>query len=173
MTEIFMSHLQTPLGHMSAICDRLGLCRLDWTQSSLEDIDLSAPDNDVSRETINQLSAYLSGKSHSFDLPLSDKAGSVALLKWMAVIASVPYGQTVSYKELAALWGNDKAARAAGNACQKNPIPIIIPCHRILGSAGNFDRYSGGDRTTPTDPANIARKKALLDLEAGLKSSLL
>ena len=173
MTEIFISHLQTPLGLMSAICDELGLLRLDWSQSRLEDSDGSAAANDVSRETINQLTSYLSGKSQKFTLPLSNKAASTSLLKWMGTIASVPYGQTVSYKELAALWGNEKAARAAGNACQKNPLPIIIPCHRILGSSGQFDRYSGGDRTTPTDPANIARKKALLDLEAGLISSLI
>ena len=173
MTEIFISHLQTPLGLMSAICDKSGLLRLDWSQEALDDADLSASSNDVSRETISQLTAYLSGKLRGFSLPISDKAASASLLTWMNVIASVPYGQTVSYKALAGIWGNEKASRAAGNACQRNPIPIIIPCHRILGSSGQFDRYSGGDRSTPTDPANIARKKALLDLEAGLKSSLL
>ena len=173
MTEIFTSHLQTPLGLMSAICDEAGLLRLDWSQTHLDSIDERGVENDVSRETISQLTAYLSGKRRDFTITISDKAASSAYLRWMAIISSVPYGQTISYKELAALWGNEKASRAAGNACQKNPIPIIIPCHRILGSNGHFDRYSGGDNTTPTDPANIARKKALIDFEAGDRGALL
>lgn len=173
MSEIFISHINTSLGLMSAICDDDGLLRLDWSQSSLAEVDNHLAENDVSRETIHQISAYLCRNISVFTLPLSPKAGSASLLKWMNTISSVPYGQTVSYKELAALWGNEKASRAAGNACQKNPFPLIVPCHRIIGSSGSFDRYSGGDRTTPTDPANIARKKALLDLEAGLISSLL
>ena len=172
MSEIFISHLKTDLGLMSAVCDAEGLLRLDWSQSHAPQ-EPSHNANDVSRETISQLSSYLARQQHHFTIPLSARAASASLLQWMTIIASVPYGQTVSYKELAALWGNDKAARAAGNACQKNPIPIIIPCHRILSSTGGFERYSGGDRLTPSSPENIARKKALLDLEAGLKHSLI
>ena len=168
MSENFISHLKTPLGLMSAICDDEGLLRLDWTQSPHPHAQDLSPENDVSRETISQLSDYLKGGRHHFTLALSSDAASPSLLTWMKIIAQIPYGETASYKELASLWGNEKASRAAGNACQRNPIPIIIPCHRIIGSTGSFDRYSGGDRTTPTDPKNIARKKALLDLEAGL-----
>ena len=168
MSEIFISHLKTPLGLMSAICDKDGLLRLDWTQAPLsQQVDIKT-ENDVSRETITQLSDYLKGARHHFTLTLSPAAASPSLLAWMNAIAQIPYGETASYKELATLWGNEKASRAAGNACQRNPIPIIVPCHRIIGSTGSFDRYSGGNRTTPTDPKNIARKKALLDLEAGL-----
>ena len=168
MSEIFISHLKTPLGLMSAVCDEDGLLRLDWTQAPLSQQVALTTENDVSRETIGQLSAYLKGQRQEFTLALSPKAASPSLLNWMNIIAKIPYGETASYKELALLWGNGKASRAAGNACQRNPIPIIIPCHRIIGSTGSYDRYSGGDKSTPTDPKNVERKKALLDLEAGL-----
>ena len=168
MSEIFISQLKTPLGFMSAVCDKEGLLRLDWSQSPYPDAKEPSSENDVSRETISQLSDYLKGGRHHFTVALSSHAASPSLLSWMRVIAQIPYGETASYKDLASLWGNEKASRAAGNACQRNPIPIIIPCHRIIGSTGTYDRYSGGDKTTPSDPKNIARKKALLDLEAGL-----
>ena len=155
----------TPLGTIGAVCDDEGLVAIDWQQTPL---DYDMPEGDVSRETIRQLLAYFSGTLRAFSVPISSKAVSPAMRLWLDAIASVPYGRQVSYADLAGLWGNPKAARAAGTACQKNPLPLIIPCHRIIGSDGSYDKYSGGDRTTPTSPDNIARKKALLDLEAGL-----
>ena len=161
----FTSYLTTKLGYMAAIADNEGLCALAWQQTAFAS---DTQENDVSRETITQLKAYLSGHSHNFTLPLSPRAVSPALRKWLEAMADVAYGETVSYAGLAAKWGNVKAARAAGSACQKNPLPIIYPCHRIIGTDGSYDRYSGGDRTNAASPANVARKKALLDLEAGL-----
>ena len=164
MENSFHTSFHTPLGYMMARADLDGLFALEWQQAAFDDADNG---NDVSRETSAQILDYLAGKRQRFTLPISPKTASSALMKWLDTIGSVPYGTTVSYKELAGLWGNDKAARAAGSACQKNPIPIIIPCHRIIGTDGSFDKYSGGDSLTPSAPANIARKKALLDLEAG------
>ena len=164
-----ISVCHTPLGYIGALCDEEGLLELIWQQTPITDDGLAS---DVSRETIRPLTLYLSGELQDFTVPLSPHAVSPALMKWLTAIASVPYGQVVSYAQLAAIWGNAKAARAAGSACQKNPLPIIIPCHRIIGTNGTYDRYSGGDKTTPSDPANIARKKALLDLEAGLSAVL-
>lgn len=164
--RLFASQFSTPLGYMGAVCDDSGLRYLDWQQSPLSyDLD----ENDVSRETIHQLHLYLKGKLVNFTVPLSDVAVSASLLKWLHVMRDVPYGETVSYAELANMWGNPKAARAAGSACQRNPLPIIFPCHRIIGSDGRYDNYSGGDRLSANSPANVARKKTLLDLEAGLK----
>lgn len=161
----FASYCDTPLGVMAARCDAVGLVSLDWQQTAFTD---KAPENDVSRETISQLTEYLSGERRAFTIPISIALISPAFAKWIDALRAVPYGTTTSYAGLASLWGNPKAARAAGSACQKNPIPIIIPCHRIIGSDGSYDKYSGGDRRTPTHKDNIARKKALLDLEAGL-----
>ena len=162
---LFASVCKTPLGFMAALCDAKGLYALRWQQTAF---DLPINDTDVSRETITQIKAYLAGDLKQFSLPLSPHAVSPKLRLWLDAIASVPYGQTVSYAGLAKIWGNEKAARAAGSACQKNPLPLIIPCHRIIGTDGSYDKYSGGDSATPTAPANVARKKALLDLEAGL-----
>lgn len=163
--QIYGSLCQTPFGYIKALCDADGLRQLSWQQQPFTD---SHTENDVSRETILQLRSYLTGDLQVFSLPLSPAAATPALHLWLKAISCVPYGETVSYAGLAALWGNPKAARAAGTACQKNPIPIIIPCHRIIGSDGSYDKYSGGDITGPTSKANISRKKTLLDLEAGL-----
>lgn len=162
---LFASKIHTPLGVMASICDDEGLLTLQWQQ---EDFTIPAQDNHVSRETITELKAYLSGNLREFQSPISSQATSPALRKWLQHIASIPYGDTVSYQELARLWGNVKAARAAGSACQKNPLPLIVPCHRIIGTDGSYDKYSGGDPTSPTSKANVARKKALLHMEAGL-----
>ena len=170
LATIFTSQIHTPLGYMGAVADNDGLLRLDWQQSPLS---YDSAENDVSRETISQIKAYLSATLTHFSLPVSPSATTPALSKWLAAISSVPFGKTVSYCELAGLWGNPKAARAAGNACQKNPLPLIIPCHRIIATNGAFISYSGGDRSAPNSPANIARKKALLDFEAGLIGSLM
>ena len=160
---------QTPLGYIGAVCDDEGLLAIDWQQTPLY---YETPQSDVSRETIRQLLSYFAGTLTEFTVPISLKAVSPAMRLWLNAIASVPYGRQVSYADLAGLWGNPKAARAAGTACQKNPLPLIIPCHRIIGSDGSYDKYSGGDNTTPSSAANIARKKALLDLEAGLLTIL-
>ena len=155
----------SPLGYIGAICDDEGLVAIAWQQSPLH---YNMPEGDVSRETIQQLLRYFSGTLTRFTSPISSKAVSPAMRLWLDAIASVPYGRQISYADLAGLWGNPKAARAAGSACQKNPLPLIIPCHRIIGSDGSYDKYSGGDIHAPTSAENVARKKALLDLEAGL-----
>ena len=161
----FASHVHTPLGYIGALCDEEGLLAINWQQTPLH---YTFAQNDVSRETITQLQAYLAGRLTAFSLPISSRSVSKTFHAWLAAIGSVPYGKTVSYAELAGIWGNPKAARAAGSACQKNPLPIIIPCHRIIGSDGSYDKYSGGDITAPSSVGNVRRKKALLDLEAGL-----
>ncbi len=168
MKQLFATTFPTKMGHMRAISDERGLLRLDWEQTPFP---ISDQENGVSRETSRQVQAYLSGELRDFTLPLSPDAVTAKLQHWLAHIAAIPYGEVHSYRDLARAWGNEKAARAAGSACQRNPLPIIIPCHRVIGTDATFTRYSGGDRTRPDSPANIARKKALLDLEAGLKQT--
>ena len=164
---MFTSSLTTPLGYMRARSSIDGLYGLDWQQTPFTTPDL---DNDVSRETIHQLHLYLQGKLQAFTLPLDLSAHSQAFCKWLEVMSAIPYGQTISYKDFAQRWGNEKAARAAGQACQRNPLPIILPCHRVVQSNGTFDNYSGGDKTTPRDPENIKRKQWLISLEAKHRS---
>lgn len=164
---MFTSSLTTPLGYMRARSSTDGLYALDWQQTPFTTPDL---DNDVSRETIHQLHLYLQGKLQTFTLPLDLSLHSQAFCKWLEVMSAIPYGQIISYKDFAQRWGNEKAARAAGQACQRNPLPIILPCHRVVQSNGTFDNYSGGDKTTPRDPKNINRKQWLISLEAEHRS---
>ena len=160
---MFTSSITTPLGYMRACASSNGLYALDWQQTPFA---MPDQDNDVSRETVHQLHLYLNGQLKTFALQLDLSGQSEAFRKWLMVMSAIPYGQTITYKGFAEKWGNEKAARAAGQACQRNPLPIILPCHRVVQSYGSFDNYSGGDKTTPRDPENIKRKQWLIDLEA-------
>ena len=148
---------------MRACSNDTGLYRLDWQQQPFIRAD---QENDVSRETIRQIKCYLKSQLSSFTVPLDLSCYSPALVKWLSVLATVPFGNVITYKEFAKRWGNIKAARAAGQACKRNPLPIILPCHRIVQADGKFDNYSGGDKTNPRDPNNISRKQWLIDLES-------
>ena len=166
MTYSSITH--TPLGYMRAITTDIGVCRLDWQQTpfTIQPDQIDNQQNDVSRETISQLNAYLVGKRTKFTLPLDLSNIAPTLQKWLLVLNDVPYGETISYADFADLWGNRKAARAAGGACQRNPLPIIVPCHRVLKGDGSYDNYSGGDNKNPRHPDNVYRKQWLIELEA-------
>lgn len=101
-----------------------------------------------------QLQAYFKGELKHFDLPLAPVGTAFQLKVWQALRA-IPYGELVSYKTIAEAIGNPKAVRAVGGANGKNPIPIIVPCHRVIGSDGSLTGFGGG--------LNI--KKRLIDLE--------
>ncbi len=105
-------------------------------------------------ETIRQLDAYFEGELRNFTLPLSLEGSEFQLRVWKTLI-TIPYGETISYGQLACRVGNPKAARAVGLANGSNPIPIIVPCHRVIGSDGSLTGYGGG----------LPIKKALLSLE--------
>lgn len=106
------------------------------------------------REAAAQLRSYLAGELTSFSLPLKP-TGTPFFQKAWAHLCAIPYGKTVTYKEMAAKMGSPKAARAIGLANNRNPIPIIIPCHRIIGSNGSLTGYRGG----------IELKQKLIELE--------
>lgn len=105
--------------------------------------------------TARQLEAYFAGELTQFDLPL-EPAGTPFQLRVWQELRAVPYGATASYGEIAARIGQPTAARAVGLANGRNPISIIIPCHRVIGAGGSLVGYGGG----------LDRKKLLLDLEA-------
>jgi len=101
-----------------------------------------------------QLDEYFSGKRKVFDLPLSFKGTDFQVTVWKA-LQSIPYGETRSYKELAEMTGNPKACRAVGMANNRNPIVIIVPCHRVIGHNGSLTGFGGG----------LDLKQQLLELE--------
>lgn len=95
------------------------------------------------QEPIRQLRAYFAGELEAFDLPLAPQGTPFQLKVWQ-LLCDIPYGGTISYGELARRAGNPKASRAVGLANGSNPIPIIIPCHRVIGSNGKLTGYGGG-----------------------------
>jgi methylated-DNA-[protein]-cysteine S-methyltransferase len=97
----------------------------------------------LTNEAARQLNAYLAGTLKTFSLPLAP-SGTVFQKKIWHTLCDIPYGQTVSYKDIAIAADNPKAVRAVGQANNKNPIPIFIPCHRVIGANGKLVGYSGG-----------------------------
>jgi methylated-DNA-[protein]-cysteine S-methyltransferase len=108
-----------------------------------------------------QLDRYFAGRLTEFDLPLDWRLTHDFRRRVVRAIARIPYGQTRSYTQIAAGAGNERAVRAAGTACGANPIPIVVPCHRVLRSGGALGGYGGG----------LPMKEALLRLEGVLGSS--
>ena len=160
---MYTSSFHSPLGYIRACSNDAGLYRLDWQQRPFVRADHG---NDISRETTRQIKHYFNSQLSDFTVPLDLSSYSPALVKWLSVLATVPFGVFITYKEFAQRWGNMKAARAAGQACRRNPLPIVLPCHRIIQANGKFDQYSGGDKTNPRDSNNIHRKQWLINLES-------
>lgn len=106
-------------------------------------------------EVIRQLQAYFRSELKEFDVPLAMEGTEFQLRVWNA-LRGIPYGETISYLQLAERIGNPKAVRAVGLANGSNPIPIIVPCHRVIGSDGGLTGFGGG----------ISTKKKLLELES-------
>ncbi len=108
----------------------------------------------IIQNTIKELEEYFDGNRQDFDIKLAPQGTEFQKLVWNN-LRKIPYGQTISYKQLAEMAGNPKASRAVGMANNKNPIAIIVPCHRVIGSNGNLTGYAGG----------LDLKKELLELE--------
>jgi methylated-DNA-[protein]-cysteine S-methyltransferase len=116
-----------------------------------------APDAESFTEVAGQLQAYFDGLRTRFDLPLV-LAGTPFQRRVWAALREIPYGETITYGQLADRIGQPSAARAVGLANGKNPIGVIVPCHRVVGSTGNLTGYGGG----------LATKRYLLDFERGV-----
>ncbi|MFY9222646.1 MAG: methylated-DNA--[protein]-cysteine S-methyltransferase [Blastocatellia bacterium] len=112
-------------------------------------------------KVVEQLTAYFAGQLTKFDLPISMSGTQFQQQVWQE-LTKIPYGKTISYKELAVRIGNIKAVRAVGLANGRNPISIIVPCHRVIGANGSLTGYGGG----------LPRKKVLLDLENSAQTNL-
>jgi methylated-DNA-[protein]-cysteine S-methyltransferase len=150
MNQIHQAFLKTPIGHLELTGSENGirsLCFLDFRVRP-------HPIPTSLRACIAQLEEYFQGNRHAFDVKL-DLEGSAFQLKVWEEILKIPYGMTISYLELARRIGNVKAFRAVGGANGNNPVSVIVPCHRVLGSNGRLVGYRGG----------LKRKKWLLEHE--------
>lgn len=114
--------------------------------------------NKIIKQTIKQLDEYFSGKRTSFNLPINPKGTEFQKKVWKE-LEKIPYGETCTYKDIALRIGNPNASRAVGNANNKNPISIIVPCHRVIGKNKKLVGYAGG----------LDKKEKLLTLEKTFK----
>lgn len=145
------TYLQTPLGTAEICGDENGISEVKITDAeagSLEEVP------ELLQPAVHQLSAYFGGNLKEFDLKLNP-AGTDFQKKVWAALLNIPYGTTTSYLELSKKLGDVKAIRAVAAANGKNPLWVIVPCHRVIGSDGSLTGYAGG----------LARKKWLLEHE--------
>ena len=134
--------LETPLGRMALVQrgDYLSELRLNGDVHEGE----TFRDTPLLTQAAQQLSAYFAGVRQAFDLPLAPLGTPFQTLVWETLAATVSFGQTVSYGELAKRCDRPAAARAVGMANHQNPLPILIPCHRVIGANGKLVGYGGG-----------------------------
>lgn len=141
--------VKTPIGNLKIVELNEKLIEIDFT----DELEIDTK-NEFLLKVKKQLEEYFLGIRKNFDIELNLVGTEFQLKVWRALL-KIPYGETVSYKDIAKIIGNEKAVRAVGNANNKNKIPIIIPCHRVIGSKGDLIGYDGG----------IHIKKFLLNLE--------
>lgn len=148
MDTLFRDVMDTPLGPLHILCAPDGLRALffgiEEPSGELEDASLNPK---LCAKARRQLEEYFAGRRKAFSLPLSLKLTPFQKAVFHA-LCDVPYGETVSYGELAGRIGRPRAARAVGQALRRNPVPIVIPCHRVLGADGSLTGYAGPSHTS-------------------------
>ncbi len=157
MTFAF-THVPSPVGTLKLVASDAGLAAILWENDRADRVKLGAmieqPGHPVLAEAKRQLDEYFTGKRAQFDLPLDFRGTDFQKSVWTALL-TIPAGETRSYAEIAAQIGRPSACRAVGAANGKNPISIVAPCHRVIGSDGSLTGFAGG----------LEGKKYLLELE--------
>ena len=158
--------IDTELGPLLAAVTDRGLARISYDPEPERELErlarvagprvLRAPR--ALDETRRELDEYLAGRRRAFDLELDLRGQAPFAISVLGELAKVPYGRTATYGELATRTGNPRAARAVGMVMNRNPVPIVLPCHRIVGSSGSLVGYGGG----------LERKEKLLRLEGAI-----
>lgn len=166
----YVDEMNSPLGTLTIVATDHGVCHIHFGELVTSMATLNAwlkkqgrkgeiiRCEETLRPICEQLEDYFSGKRCTFDIPL-DLCGTPFQKKVWNALKEIGYGETRSYKEVAQEVGAPKAVRAIGGANNKNPIPIIIPCHRVIGSNGNMVGYGGG----------LDKKEILLSLEGAIE----
>jgi len=147
------SVFSTPLGVVVAVADEEGICSLSFDEKST----LCDEKNRHLERLQNELTEYFEGKRTSFGVSLSPKGTPFQMAVWRT-LCDIPYGNVISYSQEAQMLSHPSAVRAVANANGKNPIPILIPCHRVIAKSGGIGGYSGG----------LWRKEMLLKLEGSV-----
>jgi len=146
--------MESPVGPLTIAGESAGLCFILFTagrRAAGPQPDWIESERGIVRETVRQLKAYFARRLTRFDLPLTPAGTSFQLAVWNE-LQRIPYGEVISYGELARRLGKPRASRAVGAANGANPIPVVVPCHRVIGGDGSLTGYGGG----------LAIKEALL-----------
>jgi methylated-DNA-[protein]-cysteine S-methyltransferase len=169
LADVAYGILDSPLGRLIVAVTPRGLVRIAY-EGEAEDVVLEELASGISPRVLRapertdaarrELEAYFGGKLQQFDLPIDWSVTRGFTRGVLEATAAVPFGRVATYGEVAASAGSPRAARAAGNALHINPIPIVVPCHRIVPASGGIGKYGGGED----------RKKFLLELEGAVPS---
>jgi len=146
-----LAHIKTPLGTTLIEGDENGIAKI-WVLN--DDIPVTKIIPDVLKNAVTQMEDYFNGSRRNFDFMLNPQGTDFQKKVWKALL-EIPYGKTTSYQELSIKLGDVKAIRAVASANGKNPLWIVIPCHRVIGSDGSLTGYAGG----------LWRKKWLIEHE--------
>ncbi|MBW1294011.1 methylated-DNA--[protein]-cysteine S-methyltransferase [Aquimarina litoralis] len=157
MTTAF---IETPLGIASITGNEEGISEISITDDSQKKESTTIPEN--LQEAVKQLQDYFDGKRNDFDIKLNPSGTDFQKKVWNE-LSKIPFGKTVSYLDIAKRLGDPKCIRAAASANGKNPLWIVVPCHRVVGSDGSLTGYAGG----------LWRKKWLLEHESPIKQQTL
>jgi len=163
-TQLLFDVFRTEIGDLTVVVDDSGAVAEIWTSDASERLLASGGyvrDPSAIAEPRRQLEEYSAGKRTTFDLRLAAKGTEFQHQVWDQLVR-IPFGETRSYGELAAMLGNGNASRAVGRANATNPISIVVPCHRVIGSTGELTGYAGG----------LPMKRKLLQLEGVLGPAL-
>lgn len=158
--------MDSPVGVLTLVASDAGLVAVLWPDDDPKRVRLDITSEDathpVLKKTVAQLQEYFAGSRTTFDLPLDMRGTEFQKQVWEQLLA-IPYGKTRSYGELATRLGKPSASRAVGAANGRNPLSIVVPCHRVIGSTGSLTGFAGG----------LEAKQVLLELEGASSGMLL
>jgi len=161
--KLFYKEMESPVGKLKLVASENALIGVLWTWEHLDrlsdDVHKVDGHHPILAETERQLSEYFAGKRTQFELPLEPRGTEFQQKVWRA-LRTIPFGKTKSYIDIAEAIGSPRACRAVGAANGKNPISIVIPCHRVVGANGSLTGFGGGLETKAKLLAHEARARA-------------
>ena len=150
-------YLDSPIGRLRLVSDGSNLCAIEFEGQHSPTTSEREASDPILRTTSRQLREYFSGRRRRFELPLSPVGTEFQRAVWQQ-LERIPYGDLHTYAQIAEAIGRPKAVRAVGAANGRNPLPIVVPCHRVIGSDGSLTGFAGG----------LTTKRRLLELEGAL-----
>jgi len=137
-----LAYFSSPLGLLEVVCTEIGISRIKFVEERTSEESGDPPQ--ALLDCISQLREYFDGERRKFSLPLDLRTGTEFYREVWKLVAAIPYGRTRSYSKIAETLGRPQASRAVGMANGRNPLPIIVPCHRVIGKDGSLTGYGYG-----------------------------